>query len=588
MKDELISVDAFQQATHLERFTFAANALMSIAGINKLNHLYSCANKDSKFDFIESVFDQLELNYQIDESQLNRIPKSGPFITISNHPFGAVDGLLLIYLISKVRPDFKVLGNFLLENIGPIKSSIISVNPFETKQSKKSSLGGIKESLKHLEQGHPLGIFPAGEVSSFQASSKTITDKRWKKSALKLIKKAEVPIIPIYFKGNNSILFNLLGMIHPSLRTIALPSELFRKKQQEVVVRIGRKIKVTDQSGWDSIDQFGRFLRAKTYSLDSSIEVKSFFKEKLYRLKSKEAIVSQEDQQLICNEIELIQDCKILQQAEFELYFCASDRIPVLLNEIGRLREITFREIGEGSNKSIDIDEYDLHYHHLFLWDKTSQKVVGAYRTGLGQEIMNGFGKKGFYISSLFKLKKEFNPILDQSIEMGRSFVIKEYQQKRLPLFLLWKGILKILNTNTKYRYLIGPVSISGKYTKLSQMLIVSFIKRFYFDEELAKSVKPRKSFKVKFKKVEGDKLIENSKSDIKKIDQIIADCEPNHMPIPVLIKKYLKQNAKIIGFNIDPKFNSALDGLIILDLKDLPDDTKKDFGDEIKSKTLD
>lgn len=590
MKKELISKEVFAKATHLERFHFAARALMGVTGINKINQLYEHASNKQGVEFIEDIFNQLEISFEIDEKELSKIPTSGGFVTISNHPFGAIDGLLLLYVVSKVRMDFKVMANFLLQKIEPLSNSFIAVNPFENQQELASSLTGTKGALQQLKDGGGLGVFPAGEVSSFQTSQRQIADKQWKNSILKLISKAEVPIVPIYFEGSNSLLFQLLGIIHPSLRTIALPSEMLKKRHTKIKIRIGRPVPLEDQKNWDDLTQFGRFLRAKTYSLDSSIQVKSFFKnsftsgDSLLRKKTDKIlpIAPPLETHDLVEEIKSIEDLKINTQAEFSLYLSPSERIPKLLNEIGRQRELSFRAVGEGTNKAIDLDEYDLYYHHLFLWDHNQNKLVGAYRLGKGNDIYNAYGKKGFYISSLFKIKKDFSPILKQAIEMGRSFVVKEYQQKRLPLFLLWKGIMYFVLNNKEYRYLIGPVSISGSYSKLSRMIMVQFIKKFYFNNELAKWVSPRNKFKINFKKVEGDSLIESAKDNVKKVDQIIADIEPNHAPLPVLIKKYIRQNAKIICFNVDPKFNDALDGLMLLDLEDLPQDSieelKKDM----------
>ncbi len=578
MKEDLISKAVFAKATQLERFQFAVDSLMKLTKIERLNQLYAKADKTTHLHFIESIFEQLDFSHLLDESQLNRIPKEGPFITVSNHPFGALDGLLLIYIISQIRPDYKVMANFLLNYIKPLESHFISVNPFEKKKELYSSIAGLKSGLSHLNQGNPLGIFPAGEVSSFQTTSKQIEDKKWNKSIIKFIKKANVPIIPIYFKGKNSLLFHLLGLIHPDLRTACIPREIFKKSHAQVQLRIGHPIDIETQKEWTDIDQFGRFLRAKTYSLNSSITVKSYFNRSRLRLKKVEPTNYPLSPTLLQKEIKQIEHLKLFEQADFEVYLAHAKDIPNCLKEIGRLREVTFRAVGEGTNRCEDLDEFDLYYSHLFLWDKEELKIAGAYRLGKGDEIYKAFGKKGFYIHSLFKIKDAFLPILKQSLEMGRSFVIKEYQQKRLPLFLLWKGIMHFLNANPNYRYLIGPVSISNSYTKLSRMLIVQFIKTFYFDAHIAQWIVPRKNFKVQFKKTGNEELISYSRADFKKADQIIADCEPNHMPIPVLVKQYLKKNAKIIGFHLDPKFNNALDGLIILDLKLLPENVRKEY----------
>ncbi|MFB1023113.1 MAG: lysophospholipid acyltransferase family protein [Vicingaceae bacterium] len=584
MKDELISTTSFAKATHLERFKLGADLLLSISKIKEVNELYKNASKH-KEAFIASIFEQLSISIDFEEKELKRIPKSGPFITISNHPFGALDGLVLIFLLTKIRSDFKVIANFLLQQIKPIEDYFIPVNPFESDKIIYSSISGTRTSLKWLQDGHGLGIFPAGEVSSFQKSDFKITDKEWSHSILKLIHKAKVPIIPIYFKGNNSLTFHLLGVIHPSFRTIALPSELVKKKDSRIKVRIGNVVTNDDLIGWKNAKEFGRFLRAKTYSLDSKIESLSYFRQ-ITPAKKPATIAPPDSLALVIKEISKIENYKIHAQGDFNLYLAPAKEIPTILKEIGRLREITFREVGEGTNKPTDLDEFVLYYHHLFLWDKPNLKIVGAYRLGLGQEVYNAFGKNGFYLSSLFKFNKAFHPILQQSIEMGRSFVVKEYQQKRLPLFLLWQGIINFILEHENYHYLVGPVSISNNYSKLSKKLIVAFIRKYYFDTSLAGLIKPKKPFKMKFKNFDSEPLLKSVGDDLKKFDKTIADIEPTHAPVPVLIKKYLKQNAKIIGFNLDPKFNNCIDGFMILDIAKLPKDSIALYKKELIQKT--
>jgi hypothetical protein len=249
-----------------------------------------------------------------------------------------------------------------------------------------------------------------------------------------------------------------------------------------------------------------------------------------------------------------------------------------VIREIGRLRELTFREIGEGTNKSVDLDEYDIYYNHLFIWDTEAKVIVGAYRIGLGDEIFYSLGKKGFYVAELFKIKEQFTPVLKKSLELGRSFIRKEYQQKPLPLFLLWKGILKYLIDNPRYRYLIGPVSISNTFSKFSKSLIVDYINRNHFDDELAQYVRPRKKFKVDFSSVDTD-LLMSGEDSFKGLDNLISEVETRSMKVPVLLRQYIALNAKIICFNIDPKFADCLDGFLVLDLKKVPQDILEKLG---------
>ncbi len=260
------------------------------------------------------------------------------------------------------------------------------------------------------------------------------------------------------------------------------------------------------------------------------------------------------------------------------MFITPTTLIPNIIKEIGRLREMTFRLIGEGTNKSSDLDGYDIYYHHLFIWDTEAKVIVGAYRIGRGDEIFFSMGKQGFYTSSLFKIKDQFYPVLRKSLELGRSWIRKEYQQKPLPLFLLWKGILKYLLTHPQYRYLIGPVSISNSFSKFSKSLIVNYITRFHFDHEMAEYVKPKKRFKVDFSKIDSDLLLE-SKDSLKSLDSLISEIEVSHMKVPVLLRQYIALNAKIICFNIDPKFADSLDGFLILDLENIPKEMIEKLG---------
>jgi putative hemolysin len=584
-RKELIPKDAFIKATNLNKYhmEMVADMLMDFMKLSKANQVYDELYDLKGLDFIQAFLDVLQVRAEISREELQRLPAQGSFVVVSNHPFGAIDGLMMVLLLAKERPDVRVMVNFLLSRIETIAEYFIGVNPLETQQQVQSSLGGMKAALKHLQEGKPLGIFPAGEVSSYQSGTKHISDREWQISAIKLIKKAQVPVVPMYFQGSNSKIFHLLGKIHPLLRTATLSREMFAKKGEEIKVRIGHPIPVKDIAQFEDPYRLGRFLRAKTYALGSALQVKKFYFPN-FRFPSKPQPIAQPiATDILAAEVETLRaQNRLFVQQNYEIFIATAVEIPNLLHEIGRLREITFRNVGEGTNKHEDLDEYDLYYHHLFIWDKDEQKVVGAYRMGKGSYILNRYGKKGFYLNTLFKIKGEMISRLSQAIELGRSFITQEYQQKRLPLFLLWKGILFFLLNNPEYRYLIGPVSISNAYSKVSRSLLVHFIQKHYFDYDLAAHVKPRKQFKPDFNHLDTEGLIETI-TDLSKLDKILADIEPMGFTVPVLLKKYIQQNAKIIAFNVDPKFNDALDGLMILDITQVPPSTIENLRKEME-----
>ena len=587
----LISSKDLSKAINMDKFggEIIAKFLMQLLKLNKLNNLYS-QNKDKDgINFINSVIDNLQFNYEIREDDLKRIPEKGPFIVTSNHPFGGIDALILMKIFYEKRPDFKAMGNFLLQKIPPIKQFVFPVNPFETNKGASSSFSGIKQALAHLDEGKSLAIFPAGEVSSYQPESGNIQDREWQASILKFIKRAEVPVIPVYFQGTNSRFFHMLGQIHPILRTAKLPSELFNKKNKTIKIRIGNPIPVKEQAEFTDIARYGRYLRARTYALGTSLEAKKFYIPFFNpKIKKAEQIIDPIEPQILIEEVDHLKKNYLLFVNQNYSVFCApSTEMPNLVHEIGRLREITFREVGEGTNRSIDIDEYDFYYNQLIVWDDEEKRIVGAYRLGKGKDIIAQYGISGFYINSLFKIKKNFGPYLNESIELGRSFIIKEYQRKPLPLFLLWKGLLFFLLKNTDYRYLIGPVSISNDFSKFSKSLIVEFIQKHFYNYDLAELIKPRKDFVATADKmVDREMLVSDIDNDVSRIDKVIQDIENNYR-VPILLKKYLQLNAKTIGFNIDPKFNDALDGLLILDIFDVPQAFIKALSKELNDESI-
>lgn len=587
---KLIEPEDIIKAAKLNKFVGASTSriLMLLLRINKINKLYSEVGDMEGPEFIEALIRKLRINYEFSPEELNRIPKTGPFITVSNHPYGGIDGMLMVKLISQVRDDYKALANFLLQRIDPVKDYILPVNPFEDRKDASSSLKGIKQALGHLQEGKALGIFPAGEVSSYSVHYVGISDRLWQESALKMIKMAQVPVVPIYFSGTNSRLFHLLGLIHPTLRTARLPSELFNKRKKTIKIRIGNPISVKEQSEFKDISRYGRFLRAKTYALGSAIEVQKFFKHGSPRSNKVEEIAPATNSEKIEQEINQLKDQYLLFESnEFKVFCTPSMHIPSIMNELGRLREKTFRQVGEGTNRSIDIDEYDLYYNQLFVWDDSEKKIVGAYRVGKGKEILSQYGVRGFYLQSLFRFNPRFHNILKESLELGRSFIVEEYQRKPLPLFLLWKGILYFLIKNPDYRYLIGPVSISNQFSKFSKSMIIRYIMLNHFNHEFARMIRPRKKFVVGEHNDLDTQILMETANDLNKFDRFIKDVETSGYNMPVLLKKYLKQNGKIIGFNIDPKFNNALDGLLIMDLFDVPIETISSLSKEINDDSI-
>ncbi|MRI00762.1 GNAT family N-acetyltransferase [Kriegella sp. EG-1] len=588
----LVTAKEVAKAVNLDKYgifgTFISWLLMKLTRISSINKFYDSVKHLEASEYAEAILKHYEIDYEIPEEDFRRLPKKGPYVTISNHPLGAIDGILLFKLLLGQRSDYKIMANFLLQRMAPIEPYIIPVNPFENRKDVKSSLAGFKKAIQHLKDGHPLGIFPAGEVST-KKEGKLIVDKAWEEAALKLIRKAEVPVVPIYFHARNSKLFYRMAKWNDIFRTAKIPSEVYTQRNRPIKVRIGQPISVQSQQEQETLEEFTELLRKKTYILSNAYEKERLIDQiptslKLPKLPRK--IATAVPIEVIEEEIVNLRekDRRLLQSKNYEVFLAPAHEMPFTLKEIGRQREVTFRAIGEGTNNSSDIDDFDAYYHHLFLWDGNEKALVGAYRMGLGAQIFKKYGIDGFYLQALFRFEPELFGMMEQSIEMGRAYIVKEYQQKPMPLFLLWKGIVHTTLRHPEHKYLIGGVSISNQFSNFSKSLMIEFMKSNYWDPYVAQYIRPKKEFKVKLTDADKDFVFDETAADLNKFDRLIDEVEPGSLRLPVLIKKYIKQNAKVIAFNVDPLFNNAVDGLMYIKISDLPESTVKPVMEEFQA----
>ncbi|PZD78493.1 lysophospholipid acyltransferase family protein [Mesonia sp. K7] len=594
----IVTAKEISEGLNLDKFGFIglsmSRLVMNLTKISDANTVYNKYKHLPALEFLTAVLNHFEVNYEIADKDLKRIPKTGPFITISNHPLGAIDGIILMKTLIEQRPDYKVIANFLLHRLDPLKPYIMPVNPFEDRKDVKSSLGGLKEAINHLKEGKPFGLFPAGEVST-EKEDKILVDRPWLKEAMRLVQKSKVPVVPVYFHARNSSSFYRYAKINDALRTAKLPSEMFSQKHRKIKVRIGNPISLDDQNQYPDLKDYTAFLRMKTYLLSSGFDnKKSLLKNieshiKIPTLGNKEPkeIVGETPEILMEKEIEFCRknNKRLLESKNYEVFLAERKDIPNIVKEIGRLREITFRAIGEGTNNAIDIDQFDDYYHHMFLYDNETRKIAGAYRMGFGAQIFPKYGIDGFYLQQLFRFEPELHKLMSESIEMGRAFIISEYQQKPLPLFLLWKGIVHCTLRFPEHKYLIGGVSISNKFSEFSKSMMIEFMKSHYYDPYVAQYVHPKKDYKVKLKDAEKDFVFDETQADLNKFDRLIDELEPdNSLRMPVLIKKYIKQNAKVVAFNVDPLFNNSVDGLMYIRIADLPESTVKPVMEDLQA----
>lgn len=565
-----------------------ASVAMSVMGLNKINKLYSPSSHLEDQPFTEHMLNVYGTTYDSNSSELNVIPKEGPFIVVANHPFGAIEGVILYDAVARIRPDFKVMANFILSHVPNLKNAFIPVNPFTDNPEWGRSIGGIKAAMEHLSQNKGLGIFPAGEVSRFNGNDYP-EDIEWSVTIAKMAKKMRVPVIPLYFDGRNSGKFYRRAKIHPFMGTAMLPHELINKRNTHVTIKIGKPIMPSDMDMYDDYKKLAAYMRARSYALEANIN-------NMRELRSpntkQESLPPPMKSYQLVNELNKIRKKSYLFScAQYECFFADYNDIPNMMYELGRRREEAFRAIGEGSGKKLDTDTYDTYYKHLILWDKEENRLVGGYRLGMGKDIVEKKGIDGFYTSSLFKYKNQFKDILTKSIELGRSFVTVDYQKDILPLMLLLKGLMMVAYQYDDVDYFIGPVSISNWYPKFYKSLMVRYISSNFSCDELRSMVQARTPFTTDFLRTDADILLEHNTSSVEKFDRYMLKLSNGDYRLPTLFKKYLKMQSKFLCFNIDPDFNDALDGLLLLDFKNIPESElmmlMKDSSDEEKERMI-
>ena len=537
--------------------------------LGKINRLFDGAADYQGREFADHLLENMKIQIEVSPEQLENIPKEGGFIVVSNHPFGGIEGVMLLSAIAKVRPDFKLMANFILSHIPNLKECFFSVNPFEKNPEWKSSVGGIKGAIQHIADGHGLGIFPAGEVSRYHGHDFP-EDLPWSNSIARIIKSAGVPVIPVFWEGRNSRLFYAVDKIHPMMGTARLTQELINKHDSNIILEIGKPITPAEVATYEKPADLAAYLRSRSYALEANIK-----KTAPATINEKWAPVEPpRDRQLLVQELETIRNKDLLfSAANYDCFLADYQEIPNLMYELGRLREEAFRFIGEGTGKSLDTDEFDPHYKHLILWDNKKQQVVGAYRLGLGNEIMGTKGIKGFYVSTLFKFDPSFEATLKKTIELGRSFVTVEYQREVLPLVLLLRGLAVVVIKNPEVEHFIGPVSISSWYPKFYQSMIVHYVtEKHPVNPELAKVAQPTTPFHSDFLKVDPVVLMKENMESVDKFDKFMFRLSNGEYRLPTLFKKYLKLNAKFLCFNVDPDFNDTLDALLFLTFTDFPE----------------
>jgi putative hemolysin len=524
-------------------------------------------------DFIEKGMNLLGVEIPDASPFLPGIPGVGPLIVVSNHPFGGIDGLILTALLLKKRPDVRVMANSMLGAVPGMKNLFFFVDPFGRADSSANSMGGIKKALRWVKDGGALIVFPAGEVSHFHLKTMKVKDGPWSAQIGRIAQMTGAKVLPFYFSGRNSWLFQAAGLLHPILRTLLLPRELLNKKGTPISLAMGMPISHKKLLEFESQKELTKYLRLRTYNLSHCRSSNQspcgsdkgggldlgFWESDSNRRKNAAEVEALDRKQIL------------LENNRFLVCVAEARQIPNLLQTIGRYREVVFRSVGEGTGNSLDLDVFDNYYRHLILWSKENQEPAGAYRIGETDRILARFGVRGLYTNTLFSINPALFSAVGPSLELGRSFIYTPYQRHFTPLLMLWQGIGAFMAQNPEYACLFGPVSISGEYADVSKRYLVEFLKKNCFAPDLACFVKPKTP--PRFNPL-AHRHIRHTMGSIRSIDDLnalIQDIEPGRRDIPVLLRHYLKVGGNILGFNVDYAFGKSLDGLILVDVARAP-----------------
>lgn len=565
-------------------YSLVAPVLDRSLGLKGLDDIYNSACQLQQqhpqgatcYTWFDSVVRAMKTEAEVHTTPDFEFPASGPLVVVANHPFGILDPVLLAQYIASQRPDLKVMTNSMLAAFPALRPHIIAVNPFGGEAAARSNVSAMKEAIKHLRSGGALAIFPAGEVAGYKPGT-GIAEPVWSNHVGSLVRRTQATVLPVFFPGRNSAAFHAAGLIHPRLRTGMLLREFCNKRGTSVEMRVANPIPYSRLRKFEDDEELTRYLRIHTFVLANrrkSVSATGASAKQLAPSPHKSPLPAapahgSAAHQRIVSEVQALHErgCRLTGQGNLSVYSAHSHEIPDTLKEIGRLREATFRAVGEGTGQDIDLDKYDRYYEHLFLWDEERQCIAGAYRLGRADVILREYGPKGLYTNTLFKYEKPFLAHLESAVEMGRSFITRDYQRNLASLPLLWKGIAHWMVRHPGYKKLFGPVSISQDYDALSRKMMVEFLQGNCLHEDLASFVKPRNPFRYLRTRRLMREFISANLRDVDDCSALISSLETDGKGIPILLKHYLRLNGTILSFNVDKDFSSVIDGLILVDL---------------------
>ncbi len=550
-----------------EKESFIKKSLFKIAKKivheDSINQFLSQNSHLKGFEFVDAVLDFFDFDYTVSSNDLQNIPAFGKVVIIANHPLGGLDALCLLRLVSQVRKDVRIVANDFLNGFEALHSLFIQIDNYKTNQAKED----IKRIYEALNKEEAIIIFPSGEVS--RATPKGIKDSSWQKGFLTFAKNSNAPILPIFLDGKNSKTFYTMSLINKTFSTLLLSHEMFNKKSKRINIKIGEIIP-NENIAPKGIDKkvLIKLYKKHLYSLKNGR--KSFFQ-------TQSAIAHPVKREDLIKELK---NSKLIGQTadNKKIYLYDYTEDSVVLKELGRLRELSFRKVGEGVNKKRDTDKFDIYYQHIILWDENDMEIVGSYRIGNSDFIFKNIGVKGFYSNSLFSYDEEFTPYLRNSIELGRSFVQPKYWGTRA-LDYLWFGIGAYLKNNPHIKYMFGAVSLSSAFPQVAKDLIIFYYSHYYSCEKSLVEARVSYQYSNPINEIKTLFKLNDKKEDFKILKSTLINIG---VSIPTLYKQYSEicedGGVKFLGFNVDKDFSDCIDGFILVEIEKIKESSKQRY----------
>ncbi len=552
----------------------------------KMRELYQRLQQSPEGLGLENLLAAMRVEQRVVAADTTRIPATGPVVVVANHPFGMLNGAMLATLLTRARPDVKVITTFPLGDVPELSRHCIVIDSLPGNNGDANYAGANRHALAEakdwLQSGGMLALFPAAEVSQWQFPQAAISDPHWSHTAVHLIRQTGAAALPVYFCGRNSMSFHLFGMIHPRLRSAFLLQEFLQHEGRNVEIRVGSEISSDGIASIADDQEATDYLRWRTYLLARRRRAETSWpvaaRSKL-SVNVRQTVASPEPQELLAEELSQLPEHRcVAHSGELAVYLVKASETPRLLQEVGRMREITFRRAREGTGKPRDLDRFDRYYWHLLLWHRSKQELIGGYRVGNTSEILAERGVRGLYTSTLFRYDPQVFEKIGPTLELGRSFVRPEYQRQYAPLLLLWKGIAHLLVAHPETPILFGAVSISNGYNKTSREMIYRFFEARMREEQSGGSIdpkmiepgmiEPRRPFRPAWLRPWDCRAMSHVLRDLEELSEPITDVEADGKGLPILLRQYAKIGGKLLGFNVDRKFSNVLDGLVMVDLR--------------------